>query len=156
MRVSWHCSNDAMQRPSRYRPSVTFRYFAFGSNMWPPRMRDRCPSARIVGTAELPGWRAVYDKPSVDGSAKLNIRAHATSTVQGVVYEIDGRERELLDAAEPGYTPIDTPVGLAYAYDGEAATVLPADWYVAIIEAGAQAHGLTAPEASGTRRDSVI
>jgi hypothetical protein len=48
-------------------------------------MRDRRPSARIVSTAELPGWRAVYDKASVDGSAKLNIRAHATGTVQRVV-----------------------------------------------------------------------
>ena len=133
---------------------MTFRYFAYGSNMWPPRMRARCPSARIVGTAVLPGWRAVYDKPSVDGSAKLNIRTHTTDSVQGVIYEIGDRERELLDSAEPEYSPLDTPVGLVYAYGGEAATVLPADWYVAIVEAGAHAHGLSPPGAPGTRRDS--
>lgn len=135
---------------------MTFRYFAYGSNMWPPRMRARCPSARIVGTAVLPGWRAVYDKPSVDGSAKLNIRAHASGSVEGVIYEISDREREQLDGAEPRYAALDTPVGLVYAYDGEAATVLPADWYVAIVQAGAHAHGLTPPDAPGARPDSLV
>jgi hypothetical protein len=94
----------------------------------------------------LPGWRAVYDKPSIDGSAKLNIRAHATASIQGVVYEVRDDDRERLDAAEPGYIPLDLSVGLVYAYDGEATTVLPAVWYVAIVEAGAHAHGLAPPE----------
>lgn len=134
---------------ARYGGAVTFRYFAYGSNMWPPRMRARCPSARIVGTAVLSGWLVVYDKPSVDGTAKLNIRSQSTGAVPGVVYEISDRERELLDRAEPGYAPLDTPVGLVYAYDGEAATVLPADWYVAIVGAGAHAHGLAPPDTPG-------
>ena len=126
----------------RYGAAVTFRYFAYGSNMHAPRMRSRCPSARVVGTAVLSGWQTVYDKPSTDGTAKRNIRPHAGAETRGVVYEIDDRERAALDAAEPRYTPIETPQGLTYRYDGEPAEVPPADWYVALIEAGARAHGI--------------
>jgi cation transport regulator ChaC len=127
---------------------VRFRYFAYGSNMWTPRIRERCPSARRVGTAVLAGWHATYDKPSTDGSAKLNIRPHQGRSVPGVIYEIEDHERADLDAAEPRYTPIETHLGLAYAYEGAPATVPPAAWYVALVEAGARAHGLE-PPASG-------
>ena len=130
---------------SSYRRTVTFRYFAYGSNMYTPRMRERCPSARLVGTATLPGWRTVYDKPSADGSAKLNIRPSAGDEVRGVVYEIADHERAALDAAEPRYTPMDTAHGLAYVYEGEPALAPAADWYVAIVEAGARSHGLDHP-----------
>ena len=124
---------------------MTFRYFAYGSNMHTPRMHERCPSAQPLGTAALRDWQAVYDKPSTDGSAKLNIRPLAGAEVWGVVYEVDAADRAALDAAEPRYTPIDTPLGLTYAYEGEPTTVPPADWYVALVDAGARAHGLEAP-----------
>mgnify|MGYP001815030179 CR=1 FL=1 len=124
---------------------MSFRYFAYGSNMWTPRMRQRCPSARLVGTAALVGWRATYDKPSVDGSAKLNIRPQAGGSAPGVIYEIEDHERAQLDAAEPRYTPIETHLGLTSAYEGVPATVPPAEWYVDLVEAGARAHGLEAP-----------
>ena len=121
---------------------MTFRYFAYGSNMHTPRMQERCPTARPLGTAVLRGWAAVYDKPSTDGSAKRNIRPSAGGEVRGVVYEIEGYDRPALDAAEPGYAPIDTPLGLTYAYEGKPTAALPADWYLAVVEAGARAHGL--------------
>ena len=129
---------------------MTFRYFAYGSNMWAPRMRSRCPSARLIGTAVIWGWMAVYDKPSTDGSAKLNIRPVVAGSVAGVVYEIEDQERGRLDAAEPSYAPIDTPVGLAYAYEGDPATASPYGWYVALVEAGARSHGLVAPSSPAT------
>lgn len=124
---------------------MTFRYFAYGSNMWTPRMQSRCPSAQVAGTAVLPGWRAVYDKPSVDGSAKLNIRPDSGAAVSGVVYEIEPRERDLLDRGEPSDRPIATPVGLTYAYEGEATLEPPFGWYVDLVEAGARSHGLEPP-----------
>lgn len=126
----------------RYGRAVTFRYFAYGSNMHTPRMQGRCPSARPVGTAVLHGWQAVYDKPSTDGTAKRNIRPRAGAEVRGVVYEIEDDERPALDAAEPRYTPLETPHGLAYHYGGEPTDVPPADWYVELVEAGARAHGI--------------
>jgi gamma-glutamylcyclotransferase len=133
---------------------MTFRYFAYGSNMWTPRMMARCPSARVVGTAHLDGWRRVYDKPSTDGSAKLNIRAEPGSRVPGVVYEIADVERSRLDAAEPRYSPVSTEAGLTYVYDGEPTSEPPHPWYVELVDNGARSHGLEPPpQPSGLRRD---
>lgn len=109
-------------------------------------MRSRCPSAIVVGTARLDGWVAVYDKPSVDGSAKLNIRPDPHSRVQGVVYEIDDADRAALDAAEPRYTPIQVEIDglptLTYTYQGEPHDAPPYDWYVAMVTAGARHHSI--------------
>jgi cation transport regulator ChaC len=124
---------------------VSFRYFAYGSNMWTPRLTDRCPSARPVGTAVLHGWCTAYDKSSRDGSAKLNLRPDPTSSVTGVVYELDERDRPRLDAAEPFYEGVETPVGWTYVYRGEPTRSRPHDWYVALVDAGARAHGLEPP-----------
>ena len=125
---------------------MTFRYFAYGSNMHTPRMQERCPSARPIATAVLTDWQAVYDKPSTDGSAKLNIRPRAGAEVRGVVYEIEDHDRAALDAAEPRYTPIETARGLTYTYEGAPVTVPPADWYVAIVKAAARSQGFEAPD----------
>ena len=83
---------------------MTFRYFAYGSNLWPQQIRSRCLSARAVGTGTLSDWELVCDKPSVDGSAKFNIRPRPGANVAGVIYEIDERDGESLDEAEPLYT----------------------------------------------------
>lgn len=125
--------------------TTTFRYFAYGSNLWTPRMLSRCPSACVVEISHVDGWRRIYDKPSLDGSAKLNIRPDPEGCVPGVVFEIDLAERDLLDAAEPLYTPITTAAGLTYAYAGEAASEPPFDWYVDLVESGARSHGLEPP-----------
>lgn len=137
MRTSW---------PETWADPVTFRYFAYGSNLWPPRMRSRCPSALVVATAVLDGWRAVYDKPSRDGSAKLNIRPDPVGSVQGVVYRISDKERGVLDAAEPGYQPVivelDAVPTLTYAFQGEPHPDSPYDWYVDLVVRGARHHDL--------------
>jgi ribosomal protein S18 acetylase RimI-like enzyme len=125
---------------------MTFRYFAYGSNLWVPQMRSRCPSARPIGTGVLDGWRVVYDKPSTDGSSKLNIRPGRGGTAQGVIYELSDEDRPALDAAEPLYTPIEVSVGdedvVTYTYEGEPSDRPPYDWYLAIVLMGAASHGL--------------
>ena len=125
---------------------MTFRYFAYGSNLWLPQIRSRCPSARVVEAATLEGWTVVCDKPSFDGSAKLNIRADPSGAAHGVVYEIEDDDRPALDLSEPGYIPIfvelDGCPTLTYAYDGDAQTGPPYDWYVATANLGAASHGL--------------
>lgn len=125
---------------------MSFLYFAYGSNLWPPQMRSRCPSATAVGTAAIEGWRLVYDKPSTDGSAKLNIRPDPTGRVEGMVYQIEDDEREALDRAEPLYTPTEVDVGeypaLTYHYEGEPTDATPYDWYVAVARLGAASLGL--------------
>lgn len=101
---------------------MSFDYFAYGSNLWPPQMRSRCPSAVVVGTGELRGWAAVYDKPSTDGSAKLNLRSSETGATPGVVYRIDDDEAPALARAEPGYVSttleVDGREVVSYIYPG--------------------------------------
>lgn len=125
---------------------MTFRYFAYGSNLWVPQMRSRCVSARPVAVGVLDGWRVGYDKPSTDGSAKLNIRPDEVGSVHGVIYELADDDRPRLDAAEPLYTAIDVEVGgeqvLTYAYEGDPSDRRPYDWYVAVVVLGAESHGL--------------
>lgn len=130
---------------------MTFVYFAYGSNMWLPQMRSRCPSAKPLGTAVLHGWSPTYDKPSRDGSAKLNIKPTGGGEVRGVLYRIDGEERPALDAAEDRYdaiwmeatsSPGDTVEALTYRWRGIPSRRLPYDWYVAVVQAGAREHGI--------------
>lgn len=132
---------------------MSFLYFAYGSNLWPKQMVRRCPSARLVERAALGGWAPRYDKPSADGSAKLNIVEEQGGEVQGVVYEVSDGERPALDAAEPGYDAIDVEVrtetgrparALTYQWTGERAGSPPYRWYVAMAQLGARQHGIPA------------
>ena len=136
---------------------MSFAYFAYGSNLWPQQMRSRGRSARAIGTAVLEGWVAVYDKPSLDGSSKLNIRPAEASKVCGALYEIDDDERALLDDAEPNYDPVEVLVAastgekveaLTYKWSGKPHSRLPYDWYVALVEAGARHRHLPDPYVS--------
>jgi len=121
---------------------LTFRYFAYGSNMWPPQLKSRCPTATPIGRDVLEGWSRAYDKPSTDGSAKLNIRPSPGESTEGVVYEVADADRDALDAAEPRYEAIETPVGLTYTYTRDPTAALPFDWYVRTAEKGAELHGV--------------
>jgi len=125
---------------------LSFPYFAYGSNLWVPQLRSRCPSATPRRTAVLDGWRLVCDKPSADGSAKFNIRPAEGESVAGVIYQIDDGERQKLDEAEPLYTPIGVDMDgervLTYTFEGEPYRTAPFDWYLAIALAGAAQHGL--------------
>ncbi|MGB8360996.1 MAG: GNAT family N-acetyltransferase [Acidimicrobiia bacterium] len=125
---------------------MSFPYFAYGSNLWVPQLRSRCPSATPRRTGVLDGWRLVCDKPSADGSAKFNIRPAEGESVRGVIYQIDDGERQRLDEAEPRYTPIGADIDgervLTYTFEGEPYRADPFDWYLAIALAGAAQHGL--------------
>jgi mycothiol synthase len=128
---------------------MSFRYFAYGSHMWPPEIRSLCPSARPLGVASLEGWATVYDKPSADGSTTLNIRPEQEASVDGVVFELTDEDRVPLDAASRGYTamrfPIDGVETLTYAYGGESSPGPPYDWYQAVVDSGAAAFGVDPP-----------
>ena len=130
---------------------MSFLYFAYGSNLWPQQLQSRCATARPKGTASLSGWTVMYDKPGLDGTAKMNLRASPGSVVLGVVYEIEDRERGMLEESEPGYTPFETEVvldtgetvnALSFTFEPDGIDTLPSDWYVATVLAGARHHGL--------------
>jgi len=127
-------------------------YFAYGSNLHAPRMRERIPSARALGAHLLEGFRFTLDKPSRDGSAKANLHAQADARVWGAVYRLDPADWPALDACEPGYrrqrvrlrgedaereadtyvSPLRSPEPVAF------------EWYKQLIVAGAREHALPA------------
>ena len=127
-------------------------YFAYGSNLHAPRMRERVPSAIALGAHRLRGFQIHLDKPSQDGSAKANLRARADAWAWGVVYRLDAADWAKLDACEPGYTrqrvrvqageierEAETYVALARSPEPVAFT-----WYKRLIVEGAREHRLPA------------
>jgi len=129
-------------------------YFAYGSNMLSERLQARCPAAQPIALATLTEHRLAFDKISLDGSGKCTCEPSSSSSVPGVIWQIDDSERPSLDQAE----------GLGHGYDvasievidseGKARRVFtylathrdasrtPYDWYWALVMAGAMQHEL--------------
>ncbi len=70
-------------------------YFAYGSNMSRALMRPRCPAAREVGCAELPGYRFVV---TADGYASI-VQAPG-ARVHGLLWRLGVRDLASLHAYE--------------------------------------------------------
>lgn len=88
--------------------------FSYGSNMNLNRLLQRVPSAVKVANAFLPGYKLVCNKVSKDASAKANIVKSDIpgELVWGVLFNIDCKEKPLLDKAE----------GLGLGYNEETIT----------------------------------
>lgn len=132
-----------------------FVSFAYGSNMPAARLRERCPSARAIGIAELPGHELRWHKRSRDGSGKCDIVASDTASMFGVLYEIANDDKRALDSAEglgAGYEEIEIEVlcgghpitAKAYRATDTDPALWPYTWYRALVIAGAKEHSLPA------------
>ena len=75
-------------------------YIAYGSNLNIGQMRYRCPSARIIGTSRIPGYRLLF-KGSQTG-AYLTIEKEEGSEVPVGVWEVTAADELALDRYE-GY-----------------------------------------------------
>ena len=75
-------------------------YIAYGSNLNLRQMRQRCPDARVIGTAELKGWQLLF-KGSKTGSY-LTIEEKTGGTVPVAVWEVSENDEKRLDMYE-GY-----------------------------------------------------
>lgn len=135
----------------------TLKYFAYGSNLHPLRLRERAVSCRALGVAEMQCHTLRFHKRGADRSAKCN--AHFTGRsvdrVIGVIYEISAEEKAALDRAEgPGYAvrqlhlKIENREHLAFAYIAHPEhtddTLRPYTWYRELVFLGAYYHGLPA------------
>lgn len=122
-------------------------YFAYGSNLHPARLDARLTAARLLGTAVLDGCTLRFNKRGRDGSGKGTI-APAADCVLGAVYALHRDDKQRLDAIEglgagydervvelPGYGAAWTYVAACDALDD---TLLPYDWYLALVLAGAR------------------
>lgn len=80
-------------------------YFAYGSNMDWDQMKERCPSARFVGVAELRDHRLAFTRRSVKrGCGVCDAVSHSGKVMWGAVFEIDEVDVGRLDMQE-GYQP---------------------------------------------------
>ncbi len=130
------------------------RYFAYGSNMHPARLRERTPSCRRVGVASLAGYTLRFNQRSTgDGSAKCNIETSPGERVLGVVFDLLAVERPSLDRAEDlgrGYLLQELevlvdgsrePVSCYVAAPGAVSEgIRPFRWYRDIVLHGARQH----------------
>lgn len=138
-------------------------YFAYGSNMDPVQMRQRCPDSAVVGTAVLGGHALCF--PRLSALRKCGVASyepHPERDLWGVVYRmsaddfvrLDNNEGYLLGRAteQNAYNRIEisvklnavpTPVQtyLAIRQDG---VHLPSLAYLKHLRDGARHHGLPA------------
>ncbi len=70
-------------------------YFAYGSNMSRAGMAARCPAARTLGVAKLPGWRFII---AIDGYA--SIAPAPSGEVIGLLWRLSPRDVAALNAYE--------------------------------------------------------
>ena len=128
----------------------TYRYAAYGSNLHPIRLQKRVPSATLLGTTQLDGYRLRFDKIGwKDGSGKCRIVAGG-GCVYLAIFEIPDAERAGLDAEEGvglGYRSAELEVpdfGLCSTYvadrDAVDERVRPMDWYKEMVLLGCIAH----------------
>jgi len=77
-------------------------YFAYGSNMDEQRVKaaNRCPNARFIFNAVLPGYRLVFARGVDAGTCAADAVPDPASLVWGVVYDITDADRRQLDARE--------------------------------------------------------
>lgn len=115
-------------------------YFAYGSNLCIKRLEDRRVSPILYGSAYVEGHRILFNKASLDGSAKANIQATEDGDiVWGALISIPGEKISRLDKIEVGYDRIDMIAlgasGLVDVFTYVARVeftnnyLLPYDWY---------------------------
>ena len=73
-------------------------YFAYGSNLSPTQMANRCPNSKPIALAHLPGWKWL-----INGRGYANIVLEGSAVgpgVYGVLYDLDPADEMRLDGFE--------------------------------------------------------
>ena len=79
-------------------------YFAYGSNLHWPQMQRRCPSAKFVTIAKLPGYEFGITRHSrLRECGTANVYPVADQEVWGAVYDVSDADLAVMDGFEDGY-----------------------------------------------------
>jgi gamma-glutamylcyclotransferase (GGCT)/AIG2-like uncharacterized protein YtfP len=82
-------------------------YAAYGSNMDPEQMLERCPHSPFLGTGWLKGWRLTFGGEDIGWEGALaTIVEDPASTVFVALYDISPFDAELLDQWEGADTGV--------------------------------------------------
>ena len=76
-------------------------YLAYGSNLNPVQMKERCPKARLVGTGQINGWRLTFQK-SISGFYLNIVPSSADACVPVAIFALTDEDECELDKRE-GY-----------------------------------------------------
>jgi len=131
-------------------------YFSYGANMDIEKMNSRCPEARFVGSARLPGYRLAFTLESeywIWKGGVGDIVKDPKSEVWGLVYELSESDLILLDKYEEApkvYRRISVGIEAlegrilsnAWAYEviDKKEFVAPSSAYLDIIRTAAEKH----------------
>ena len=128
-------------------------YFAYGSNMDPAQMAERCPGSVALGAARVSGWRLTFtrDSPAWGGGVG-HIEADPGSEVWGVLWDLTPEHLAALDVYEGIEIGAYVRDVLTVSFEGrevEAQVYLaiprgykkPSKKYLSALIRGAEAHG---------------
>jgi len=129
-------------------------YFAYGSNMDPKQMAERCPGSKAIGSARLADHRLafVWDSPGWGGGVGTVVPAPGDE-VWGVLWELTGENEKTLDGYEGVENDVYTKERVALDASGERVNALiyiatdtrakePSARYVDALVRGARAFSL--------------
>jgi len=136
----------------------TYLYFAYGSNMSPAQMRERCPGAERIGIGLLYGWKrnfavAARHMGAAATAAGIERSDKESDYIEGVVYDLTGEEKRSLDEVEAGgYIPAEIDFKLAGKHVSgythvpigppAPADFMPPNYYIQRVIEGAEINGL--------------
>jgi gamma-glutamylcyclotransferase (GGCT)/AIG2-like uncharacterized protein YtfP len=100
-------------------------YAAYGSNLDPRQMAERCPHSPLRGTGWLTGWRLTFGGEGWDGALPTVVEepagpAEPTSQVFVALYDVTESDEASLDEWESAHTGLYRKLRLTIAtLDGE-------------------------------------
>ncbi len=96
-------------------------YAAYGSNMDPAQMVQRCPSSPVAGTGWLPGWRLTFGGEDLGWEGALaTLVEEKGSAVFVVLYDVCASDERALDSWEGADLGLYTKIRLrVHTLDGE-------------------------------------
>ncbi len=94
-------------------------YAAYGSNLDPAQMSDRCPHSPFRGTGWLQGWRITFGGEGWDGPLPTLVEDPADHVFVGL-YDVTATDEAALDEWESAHTGLYRKVRVRVAtLDGE-------------------------------------
>ena len=102
-------------------------YLTYGSNLYIPQMRYRCPSARLMGTAVIENYKLMFKK-SKTGSY-LTVEPKQGAEVPVAVWQLTTEDERSLDRYE-GYPKYYYKKAFAYILDENRPSGVPSMSYV--------------------------
>ncbi len=94
-------------------------YAAYGSNLDPGQMADRCPHSPLRGTGWLPGWRLTFGGEGWDGALPTVVEEEG-SQVFVALYDVTDSDEASLDEWESANSGLYRKLRLTVAtLDGE-------------------------------------